>query len=141
MKRIASWVVTWIIKQPMRDIQAPHQIWTTKLCLLHPNLAWGSLEFSISVLNISKPLQYFKRTQVWTTINQFSLKGHQYIKQRTFTIHIHRYINIINFNYSNSDIIILNNHWALWNQLFVLPWNKTMIKLYSYFRQFFWLTL
>ena len=44
----------------------------------------------------------FKHTQVWTAINNFSIKSHQYIKQGIFTVHVlvHRYINITNFNYS-----------------------------------------
>ena len=94
--------VTQITKQPMRNIQVPRQIQTTKLIQWHSNLAWDS-EFLNGPLKIYfQAVATFKRTQVWTAINHFSIKAHQYIKQRTFTIHIQRYINIINFNYSNS---------------------------------------
>ena len=96
----------------MRNIQAPHQIRTTKLNQWHSNLAWDSWEFSVSVLTISKPLQHFKLMQVWTAINYFFLKAHHYIKQRTFTIYIHRYINITNFNYS-LWYYILFQYWSI----------------------------
>jgi len=84
------------MKHPMRNIQASRQIRTT-------NPACDSWVFNFSFKYF---LKTFKRTQVWTAINHFSLKAYQYIKQRTFTIHIHRYINITNFNYSNSDNIL-----------------------------------